>query len=122
MRLYFDRVIATLGLVGGASVALAARSVLAAGVAALSGAYLVSSVKRSGSRYSGLTEQRLREAASLVAGATGAELVVFGHTHQEEDAPGYVNCGSFAYPKRGGRPYVLVDTSGRAERRRFDGA
>jgi UDP-2,3-diacylglucosamine pyrophosphatase LpxH len=117
MRLYFDRVIATLGLVSGASLALTGRGVLGAGLAAASGAYLATSVKRSGSRYSGLTEQRLREAAGVVAAATGADLVVFGHTHQEEDAPGYMNCGSFAYPKRRGRPYVLVDTRGRAERR-----
>jgi hypothetical protein len=117
MRLYFDRVIATLGLVGGASAALVGRSVLGAGVAALSGAYLATSVRRSGSRYSGLTEQRLREAASVVKGATRAELVVFGHTHQEDDAPGYLNTGSFAYPKRSGRPYLLFDASGRPERR-----
>ncbi len=122
MRLYFDRVIATVGLVGGASIALATRSLLATGVAAFSGAYLATSVKQSGSRYSGLTEQRLREAASLVLDATDAELVVFGHTHQEDEAPGYVNCGSFAYPKRGGRPYVLVDTRGCAERRRYGAA
>jgi UDP-2,3-diacylglucosamine pyrophosphatase LpxH len=120
MRLYFDRVIASVGLVGGASAALVGRSILGAAVAALSGAYLLRSVKSAGSRYSGLTEQRLREAALVVADATDASLVVFGHTHREDEAPRYVNCGSFGYPKRSGRPYVVVDSRGQAHQRRFE--
>jgi UDP-2,3-diacylglucosamine pyrophosphatase LpxH len=120
MRLYFDRVIATVGLLGGASVALLGRSVAAASLAALSGAYLARSVKNGGNRYGGLTEQRLRDAASFVADATDASLVVFGHTHREDEAPRYVNCGSFGYPKRAGRPFVLVDCRGRAQLRRFE--
>jgi UDP-2,3-diacylglucosamine pyrophosphatase LpxH len=120
MRLYFDRVIASVGLMGGTSAALLGRSFAGAAVAALSGAYLLRSVKRSGSRYSGLTEQRLREAALAIADTTGASLVVFGHTHREDEAPRYVNCGSFGYPKRPGRPYIVVDSGGRAEQRRFE--
>ena len=77
-------------------------------------------MKSSGNRYSGLTEQRLREAAALVADATDASLVVFGHTHREDEAPRYVNCGSFGYPKRPGRPFVAVDCRGRAQLRRFE--
>jgi UDP-2,3-diacylglucosamine pyrophosphatase LpxH len=120
MRLYFDRVIASVGLLAGASAALLGRSVLGASVAALSGSYLLRSVKSSGSRYSGLTEQRLREAALVVADATDASLVVFGHTHREDEAPRYVNCGSFGYPKCAGRPYVVVDSRGQAQQRRFE--
>jgi len=120
MRLYFDRVIASVGLLGGASAALLGRSLLGAATAALSGAYLLRSVKSSGNRYSGLTEQRLREAALVVADATDASLVVFGHTHREDEAPRYVNCGSFGYPKRPGRPYVVVDSRGQAQQRHFE--
>jgi hypothetical protein len=113
-------VIASVGLMGGTSAALLGRSFVGAAVAALSGAYLLRSVKSSGSRYSGLTEQRLREAALAIADTTGASLVVFGHTHREDEAPRYMNCGSFGYPKRPGRPYVVVDSRGRAEQRRFE--
>jgi UDP-2,3-diacylglucosamine pyrophosphatase LpxH len=120
MRLYFDRVIATLGLLGGTSAALLGRSILGASVAAMSGAYLTRSVKSSGSRYSGLTEQRLRDAASVVAATTDASLVVFGHTHREDEGPRYANCGSFGYPKRAGRPFLAIDSRGRARPRRFE--
>lgn len=120
MRLYFDRVIASVGLLSGASAALLGRSLVGASLAALSATYLVRSVKSSGNRYSGLTEQRLREAAALVADATDASLVVFGHTHREDEAPRYVNCGSFGFPRRPGRPFVAVDSRGRAQPRRFE--
>jgi predicted phosphodiesterase len=117
MRLYFDRVIATLALAGGAAVAATTRSALAALIAAGSGAYLAGSVLRSGSRYVGLTETRLRDAAGCVALATGAKLVVFGHSHRLDEASRYVNSGSFGYPGRRARPFLIADASGGWERR-----
>jgi UDP-2,3-diacylglucosamine pyrophosphatase LpxH len=108
MRLYFDRVVATLSLLFGASTLIAKKSPAGAAVAAVSGAYLGRSLKRK-SRYSGIVEQRLREAAGRVAERTDAELVIFGHTHREDAAPRYLNSGSFAYSRTMGRPYILLE-------------
>jgi hypothetical protein len=104
-------------LVGGASAALAARSVTGAGMAAAAGAYLGASVRRSGSRYSGRVEERLKDAALAISALSDASLVVFGHSHREDQAPGYLNLGSFAYAGAAGRPYLVIDSNGRAERR-----
>ena len=42
--------------------------------------------------------------------ATGARLVVFGHTHREALEEGYANTGSFAFPGRSpGRPYLEIE-------------
>lgn len=117
MRLYFDRVIATLSLLFGASALLMRRNATGAAVAAVSGAYLGTSVKKNKSRYSGVIEQRLRQAARRVADKTSAELVVFGHTHREDDAPGYLNSGSFAYGRNPGRPYIFIESGREPERR-----
>lgn len=117
MRLYFDRIVATLVL-GSAAAAAVAGSVAGAGLAAVSAAYLGYSLSRGTSRYTGLPERRLRDAAAHIAGATGAELVVFGHTHIEDEAPAYLNSGSFAYSRRPGRPYLWIDAAtGRGGRR-----
>lgn len=114
MRLYFDRVLAALGFSGGVSAGLAG-SVTGLGLAALCALYLGASVK-AGSRYSGRPEQRLRQAAAQICDTSGAELVIFGHTHREEDDARYVNCGSFVFSRRDARPYIHVE-HGRAERR-----
>jgi predicted phosphodiesterase len=45
-------------------------------------------------------------------------LVVFGHTHVAEQAPGYLNPGSFTYRSGEGRPYAYVDETGSASERR----
>jgi predicted phosphodiesterase len=116
MRLYFDRIIATLAL-GSATAAALAGSVAGAGLAAVSAAYLGFSLSRGVDRYSALPEQRLRDAARNIAQTTGAELVVFGHTHREDSQPRYLNLGSFAYSAGGARPYLVVDAHGRPERR-----
>jgi hypothetical protein len=115
MRLYFDRIFATLAFVSGASAALAGRT-SGAGVAAASAAYLSASVRRSGSRYAGRVEERLRAAAAAVASLSGANLVVFGHSHIEDEASGYLNLGSFAYAGENGRPYAVI-VDGRIQRR-----
>jgi predicted phosphodiesterase len=44
--------------------------------------------------------------------------VVFGHTHHVVVDDGYLNTGSFAFPRGTGRPYVYVDETGAAELRR----
>ncbi|HMJ15249.1 MAG TPA: metallophosphoesterase [Polyangiaceae bacterium] len=119
MRLYFDRVVATLSLLFGASTFALRKSPVAAAVTALSGTYLGASVKRGKSRYSGVIEQRLRDAAGYVVRITGAELVIFGHTHSEDDAPCYLNSGSFGYARNKARPYIWIEPGRSAERRHF---
>jgi hypothetical protein len=55
--------------------------------------------------------------AELVRRVTGARLVVFGHTHCEDEAEGYLNSASFSYTQRAGSPYLLIAPDGTAERR-----
>jgi UDP-2,3-diacylglucosamine pyrophosphatase LpxH len=119
MRLYFDRVIATLSFLFGASTLAFRRSPVAAAVAAVSGMYLGASVKRGTSRYSGVIEQRLRDAAGFVSSTTGAALVIFGHTHCEEESPSYMNSGTFGYARGGARPYIWLERGSAPQRRHF---
>jgi hypothetical protein len=116
-RLYFDRIVATLGTAGGIGLGIAARSPTAFGLAALSVLYLLESKRRGTNRYEGLPVKRLREAAGHVQGITGAETVIFGHTHVPDTKDGYLNPGSFKYRQGDPRPYAYVDLSGKAERR-----
>ncbi len=117
MRLYFDRIIATLLATSGTAAGLALGNPVALGVAAASTGYLAYSVQKNKSRYSGNVVERLRGAAGHVAELTGADCVIFGHTHHEDDAPRYLNTGSFAFSRSGGRPYVHIDERGAPERR-----
>lgn len=115
-RLYFDRVLATVGVAGGAARLLLGGGVLG-GALALSGAlYLRRSVKSGVDRYSNLPVKRLYAGAELVRRITGAELVVFGHTHCEDEAPGYMNSASFSYTHRAGSPYLEVASDGSVTR------
>jgi predicted phosphodiesterase len=118
-RLYFDRVLATLAVAGGtARVLLGGVGGVVGGAMALSSAlYLHRSVKKGVDRYSSLPVTRLYAGAELVRRVTGARLVVFGHTHCEDEAEGYKNSASFSYTYRKGSPYLLVSTDGNAERR-----
>jgi predicted phosphodiesterase len=117
-RLYFDRVLATL-LLSSSLVALPRRP-LSAGVLALGSlAYLGGSWARGRNRYAGLPEAYLREGAARVRELSGARFVVFGHTHREEDGDGYLNTGSFGFPRQPGRPYVVVEADGAVARRRL---
>jgi predicted phosphodiesterase len=65
--------------------------------------------------------QRLERGAARVTEATGARLVVFGHTHREALSDSYANTGSFSFPAHAaGRPYLMIeggDASPRAVRR-----
>lgn len=117
MRLYFDRVLATIGIPAGLLARLLLRSNPGAGLALLSAAYLYRSVRRGVNRYSNLPVQRLYEGAELVRAVTGAETVIFGHTHCEDETSGYVNSASFAYTHRTERPYLRIDEAGTVERK-----
>jgi len=117
MRLYFDRVFASMGLLLSGAAYLAWKS-RAAGIAGLlAGLYLIQSVQRTGNRYEDLPEERLRAAAQRIRELTGAEAVIFGHTHHVDEVPGYANSGSFGYSTHG-RPYVRSDEHGRLSVRR----
>ena len=119
-RLYYDRVLATAGVVGGGARLLLGGPVAGAlgGAVALSSAlYLRHSVKQGVDRYSSLPVKRLYAGAELVRRTTQAELVVFGHTHCEDEAEGYKNSASFSYTHRKGSPYLWITPQGQVERR-----
>jgi len=113
MRLYFDRVFASSGLLLSGAAYLAWKSRAAGIVGLLAGLYLLQSVQRTGNRYEDLPVERLRAAATRVRELTAAATVIFGHTHQVDEGPGYANSGSFGYARHG-RPYVRVDQDGSA--------
>lgn len=119
LRLYFDRIFASLstatglGLLAAAGLTLGNGALLPGGGAlltALGAGYLLYDVSTHKSRYSGLVVPRLGEAAELVRTITGAELVVFGHTHVEVTDPHYVNLGSFGFARHA-RPYLALDSA-----------
>lgn len=117
-RLYFDRVIATLSMGAGlAALGLGARETGAAAFGL--GALLMGVSWAYGhNRYAGTVSERLAQSAGRVAKATGAKLVVFGHTHREALGDGYANTGSFSFPRTpaAGRPYVEIEGSPEAPR------
>jgi hypothetical protein len=115
-RMYFDRVVATLLLTS--SVMALPRRPSAGLMAVASLAYLAGSWSRGHNRYAGMPESYLRDAAGRVRDATRARLVVFGHTHREEDGEGYANTGTFGFPRQPGRPYLLIGEDGTLSRRR----
>lgn len=119
LRLYFDRVLATAGVASGALRLLlgGAGGAVGGAVALGSALYLHRSIKQGVNRYSGLPVKRLYAGAELVRRLTGARLVIFGHTHCEDEAEGYKNSASFAYTYRKGSPYLLVQTDGSTTRR-----
>ena len=119
-RLYFDRVLATLSVAGGATRVLlgGVTGGVVGGAVAVSGAlYLHRSTKKGVDRCSSLPVERLHAGAQLVRRVTGARLVVFGHTHCEDEAEGYKNSASFSYTERAGSPFLVITPSGDAERR-----
>lgn len=118
-RLYFDRVVSTVGAGAFFGLWLASRSRTALGLGALAALYLTEAV-RGRNRYEGLPVRRLRSAGERVRELTGAATVVFCHTHVEDQAPGYLNPGSFTYRAGAGRPYAYAAQDGRVERRVLD--
>ncbi|HEY4116991.1 MAG TPA: metallophosphoesterase [Byssovorax sp.] len=121
-RLYLDRVAATVALTSGLGAAAAGRLRLGAMLGAAGALAMSTSWALGKDRYGGSVPARLEAGAAEVAKATGAEMVIFGHTHREADSEAYANTGSFAFPAKGrGRPYLVVDCAAggrpRAERR-----
>jgi len=119
-RLYFDRVLATLSIAGGATRLLLgglSGGVMGGALALSAALYLRRSVKQGVDRYSSLPVKRLYAGAELVRAVTGARLVIFGHTHCEDEADGYVNSASFTYTGRRGAPYLYLGLDRRVERR-----
>ncbi|MCA9646344.1 MAG: hypothetical protein KC492_36900, partial [Myxococcales bacterium] len=109
MRLYFDRILcAVVGSLGSAAL-LPLSPPAALGLALLASAYLVQSIALQGSRYSEAPRERLRAAAARVAATSGADLVVFGHTHHEDEAPGYINSGSFAFGRQESHSCLVIE-------------
>jgi predicted phosphodiesterase len=121
-RLYFDRVLATVGVAGGAARLLLGGGPLGGAVALACALYLRSSVRKGVDRYSSLPVKRLYAGADLVRATTGAELVIFGHTHCEDQTDGYVNSASFTYTQRRGSPYLRVAREQTVERRELSDA
>jgi predicted phosphodiesterase len=119
LRLYFDRVFATL-LLATSTVAIPRRP-MASLLALASFAYLAGSTLRRKDRYGNLPRLRLSDGAARIRELTSARIVVLGHTHHSVAEHGYLNTGSFAFPGKMGRPYVTVDECGRAELRSKSG-
>jgi UDP-2,3-diacylglucosamine pyrophosphatase LpxH len=108
-RLYLDRSLATAlwwscGLLGAVTANAAAL-----GLSGLGLGYLGLSLSRGKNRYSGNLVLRLQNAALAVRRSMGASAVIFGHTHVEEQCPGYVNTGSFGFGGKQGRTYLLLE-------------
>ena len=120
-RIYFDRVLATLSMLGGTGAVLAGHKRAGAAAIATGAALLGASWAQGHDRYAGTVTDRLQEGARSVREATGAKLVIFGHTHREALEDGYANTGSFAFPVHApGRPYLEIEgteASPRAVRR-----
>jgi UDP-2,3-diacylglucosamine pyrophosphatase LpxH len=116
-RLYFDRVLCTIAMMGGLGALALGRRRTAMAAFAVGAIGMGISWARGHDRYSGTVAERLAEGASGVADATGAKLVVFGHTHSEALSDRYANTGSFSFPKRApGRPYLEIEGTAEAPR------
>lgn len=109
-RLYLDRVLSTLAILGGAGALAAGRSKLGAAMVGAGALGLAASWLRGHDRYGGTVPERLREGALGIAKATGSKLVVLGHAHQASEHEAYANTGSFAFPRGlAGRPLLAID-------------
>jgi UDP-2,3-diacylglucosamine pyrophosphatase LpxH len=120
LRLYYDWMVASLAVPAGLVATAVGAGAAGAAVSAGSLGYMILSHKLRARRQLGMPEH-LRRGAELVRRITNAGLVVFGHSHREDEAEGYVNLGSFGYPQRSGRPFGLLDERGRFERRSLAG-
>jgi hypothetical protein len=118
LRLYLDRSLAAGLAFAGLLAGVALRSAVGFGLAGTAAAYLVASMFGGTNRYAGSLEAGLRSAARRVAELSGARLVIFGHSHlPDQEAPHYLNPGSFAFPVHSRRGYAYVDERGQAEAR-----
>jgi hypothetical protein len=122
-RFGFDAALALIAVPAGVLAAALTGGLAPLGASATGLAYLLAQHKRIADRAANHMPDALRNGAALVRCVTDAELVVFGHSHREEDADGYLNLGAFGDPPRDTRhtrSYVRVDEHGRAERRRLE--
>lgn len=119
-RLYFDRVLATIAMGGGLGAALAGKGRAGALLFGLGALAMGASWAAGHNRYRGTVPEYLQGGAARVREATGAKLVVFGHTHREALEDGYANTGSFAFPHRApGRPYLVLERDNAVPERRY---
>jgi predicted phosphodiesterase len=110
-RLYLDRSLATVLWWSGTALGAWTMGPAYWGLAGLGLTYLGVSLSLGKNRYSGNLLPRLRDAALEIRRLVDAQVVVFGHTHVEEQYPGYVNTGSFGFGGKQGRRYLLLDTT-----------
>ncbi|MFO0673572.1 MAG: hypothetical protein U0235_28800 [Polyangiaceae bacterium] len=116
-RLYLDRVAATVGMGAGLTAVGFGHVGAGATIASASALAMAASWALGHDRYSGSVAERLEAGAISVAEATGAKLVVFGHTHREASRGPYANTGSFAFPRGApGRPFLEIEGSPDAPR------
>ena len=122
-RLYLDRALSTIAAGAGAMAMAAGRRKSGGAIVMASSMLLVWSWLRGHNRYRGKVVDRLASAAARIADTTGADLVVFGHTHEEAQADRYANTGTFAFARdTPGRPFLeIAERAGKptAERRYF---
>lgn len=109
-RLYFDRVLATLGAASGLTALAFGKTKAGALLLGVSAAVMAASWAHGKTPFAASVIERLSRGAGAVAGATGAKLVVLGHTHTEALEESYANTGSFAFPKGApGRPFLEIE-------------
>jgi hypothetical protein len=114
-RLYLDRACATAAALGAVAVSVTTGGAAPVAGALVAAGYLGASCLGEGtSRYAGRLEVRLRTAARSIGLITGSRLVILGHSHHGDSAPGYANPGSFGYPDANVPRYILVDIDGNA--------
>lgn len=110
MRLYLDRVFATVATASGAAICATGQLAAGGALSAAGALGLVTSWAIGHNRYRGRVSDALREGAKRVRDVSGAKLVVFGHTHRPDAGDGYANTASFAFAGGlPGRPYLVVD-------------
>lgn len=132
-RLYFDRILSGVCLSVGLGL-LAARGLGTEQVAstlfepsgmlsfggllllAFGAGSLAGSLRRDHQAGEASVVERLEQGARAIRETTGAPWVILGHSHVEADEPGYLNLGSFGFPRGLGRPYLLASASGRPQK------
>lgn len=116
-RLYFDRVLSTIAMGAGLSAAALGKKRAGKAVFSIGALALASSWARGHNRYRGSTAEQLAEGAQRIVDTTGANLVIFGHTHREALGENYANTASFAFPRGApGRPFLEIDMAGETPR------
>lgn len=117
-RLYLDRAGATILTAAGLGALGKGQRAGGGALVTLGSLLMLSSWFAGHDRYGGQVVDRLRAAAGKIGETTGAQLVIFGHTHREALEQSYANTGSFGFPRDApGRPYLVIPASGRPVRR-----